>query len=167
MSLEDYDFITGTMVAYYIYCPRRCWLFAHHIQMEQNSDYVRIGKFYQDEIHKRNESRKDLEIGNFKIDEIKNECVIELKKSKSNIESAKYQLLYYLYHLEKLNVYKIGILKFKENTGEQKVILTDERRKEIEKLLKDIRKLISYPNPPKQKFGRKCYKCSYRNFCFA
>jgi len=166
MIIYNDSIITGTMVAYYTYCPRRCWLFAHHLQMEQNSNYVEIGRFYHDEFHQRNKNRKEISMPGFKIDEVEGKYIIELKKSKSDIQAAKYQLLFYLYQLHKMGIDKIGILKFKENKGQQKIVLTNENKKEIENILSEINSLITGPVPPVVKTKR-CAKCSYYKFCFA
>ena len=36
--------ITGTIVNYYFHCKRQCWLFANKINLEDNSEDVRLGK---------------------------------------------------------------------------------------------------------------------------
>lgn len=35
--------ITGTQMNYYFLCHTKLWYFAHHIQMEQESDLVALG----------------------------------------------------------------------------------------------------------------------------
>ena len=36
--------ITGTLVNYYHHCKRQCWLFYNKINLEDNSEDVRIGR---------------------------------------------------------------------------------------------------------------------------
>lgn len=36
--------LTGTIINYYFHCKRQCWLFAHRINLEDNSEDVRIGR---------------------------------------------------------------------------------------------------------------------------
>ena len=36
--------ITGTIVNYYFHCKRQCWLFYNKINLEDNSEDVRIGR---------------------------------------------------------------------------------------------------------------------------
>ena len=36
--------ITGTIINYYFHCKRQCYLFANRINLEDNSEDVRIGK---------------------------------------------------------------------------------------------------------------------------
>jgi len=36
--------ITGTIINYYFHCKRQCYLFANRINMEDNSEDVRIGR---------------------------------------------------------------------------------------------------------------------------
>ena len=36
--------LTGTIVNYYFHCKRQCWLFYNRINLEDNSEDVRIGR---------------------------------------------------------------------------------------------------------------------------
>lgn len=36
--------MTGTLINYYYVCKRKCWLFYNKINLEDNSEDVRIGK---------------------------------------------------------------------------------------------------------------------------
>lgn len=41
--------INGTIVNYYFFCKRQCYLFYNRINMEDNSEIVKIGKQLHDE----------------------------------------------------------------------------------------------------------------------
>ena len=41
--------ITGTLINYYIHCKRQCYLFYNKIEMEDESELVRIGKALHEE----------------------------------------------------------------------------------------------------------------------
>ena len=36
--------VNGTLVNYYIHCKRQCWLHSNRINMENNSEEVKVGK---------------------------------------------------------------------------------------------------------------------------
>ena len=62
--------INGTLINYYIHCKRQCWLAANRINLEENSEEVRIGRI----LHQlKLEDRKNTEIAidSIKIDKIR------------------------------------------------------------------------------------------------
>jgi len=72
--------ITGTLINYYFHCKTQCWLFANKINLEDNSEDVRIGKV----LHEINEEKSDnteIEIENIKIDKLTKDYLVEVKKS--------------------------------------------------------------------------------------
>ncbi len=48
--------ITGTLINYYFHCKTQCWLHANRINLEDNSEDVRIGKI----LHELLEDLKDI-----------------------------------------------------------------------------------------------------------
>ncbi|MDX5795588.1 Dna2/Cas4 domain-containing protein, partial [Clostridioides difficile] len=36
--------ITGTLINYYFHCKRQCWLLGNRINLEENSEDVKIGR---------------------------------------------------------------------------------------------------------------------------
>jgi CRISPR-associated exonuclease Cas4 len=49
---------TGTEVGYYLICQKKLWWFHHGIQMEQESDRVKMGRL----VHEKSYERKKKEI---------------------------------------------------------------------------------------------------------
>ncbi len=159
--------ITGTIINYYFHCKTQVWLHANRINLEDNSEDVRIGRV----LHEISEEKVDeVSFENIKLDKITKDYVIEVKKSDSDIEAAKWQLLYYLYKLEQVGVVKKGRLevfeKKKQNKKRFLVELDDENRKKLLKVLDDIEALINLPKPPEPKFEKHCKKCAYYEYCF-
>ena len=37
--------VNGTLINYYIHCPRQCYLFGNRINLEDNSETVDLGEF--------------------------------------------------------------------------------------------------------------------------
>jgi CRISPR-associated exonuclease Cas4 len=143
------------------------WLFANKINLEDNSEDVRIGKV----LHEINENKVDeVSFENIKVDKITKDYVIEVKKSDSDVEAGKWQLLFYLYKLKQKGIIKRGRLEvFEKKKGDKKryeVILSDENEKRLLEILKDIEKIIKNPFPPKPVFESKCKKCAYYEYCF-
>jgi len=72
--------ITGTYINYYFHCRRHLWLFAHSINMEQNSDAVTLGKFISETTYKREEH--EIQIDDIVLDfyDDKTKIIHEVKK---------------------------------------------------------------------------------------
>ena len=85
--------INGTIINYYFHCKRQCYLFANRLNLEDNSELVKIGKA----IHEQKSSDSDnseISIENIKVDKITKEYLKEIKKSDSDINASKWQLLF-------------------------------------------------------------------------
>ena len=109
--------VTGTLVNYYFVCKSKLWLFANKINLGDNSEDVRIGKV----LHEINEDRvSEVSIENIKVDKITKDYVIEVKKSDSDIEAGKWQLLFYLYRLKQKGIIKKGRLEVFEKHKQDK-----------------------------------------------
>ena len=82
--LDQKAFFTGTQVNYYIVCPTKLWYFSHHLQMEQTSDLVSLGKLLHETTYGR--IKKDVLIDSrISVDFVKksNKIVLhEIKKSR-------------------------------------------------------------------------------------
>jgi len=75
--------VTGTIINYYFVCKTKMYLHYHKINLEDNSEDVRIGKV----LHEINETRVDeVSFEGIKVDKITKDYVIEVKKSDSDIE---------------------------------------------------------------------------------
>jgi len=110
--------ITGTIVNYYFHCKRQCWLFCNKLNLEDNSEDVRIGRV----LHEiRNEKPPDA-IDNIKVDKITSEYVIEIKKSDADLIAAGEQLKYYLYILKQKGIDRKGKLECIEKNKHDKKI---------------------------------------------
>ena len=159
--------ITGILINYYFHCKTQLWLFANKINLEYNSEDVRIGKV----LHEIDEEKvKEVSFENIKVDKITKDYVVEVKKSDSDLEAAKWQLLFYLYILKQKGIIKKGRLEVFENNKQDKkrfeVILDKESEEKINKIIKDTERLISLPIPPEPKYNKKCKKCAYYEYCF-
>ncbi|NKQ39116.1 MAG: Dna2/Cas4 domain-containing protein, partial [Methanosarcinales archaeon] len=106
--------ITGVKISYYFICKSKLWLFSHNIQMEHNSENVKIGKIINESSYGRD--KKDVRIDNtICVDFIKKRDgleIHEIKKSKKMDDAHRWQLIYYLYYLNQKGVDAIGVLNY-------------------------------------------------------
>jgi len=137
--------INGTIINYYIHCKIQCWLFANKLNLEDNSEEVRIGRV----LHEIDETKVDeVSFENIKVDKITKDYVIEVKKSDSDIEAAKWQLLFYLYTLKQKGIIKKGRLEVFEkkrlNKKRFEIILDEKNEKRLLEIIKDIENLLNF-----------------------
>ncbi|PTD93816.1 CRISPR-associated protein Cas4 [archaeon SCG-AAA382B04] len=160
--------LTGVEINYYFICKTKLWLFSNHVQMEDESELVKLGKLTHKESFEREE--KEVNIGPIKFDYIRRRNKLEIhevKKSKKMYESHLYQLLYYLYYLKQLGIEASGVLKYPRLREEKKVELTREKENEIKSLIQEVKDVLNRDSFPKPEWKEICKKCAYREFCFS
>ena len=161
--------ITGTLINYYFHCKRQCWLFGNKINLEDNSEDVRIGKVLH-ELKSEGKKNTEIAIDNVKIDKITDEYLIEMKKSDADEEAAKWQTLLYLKILKDKGIDRKGRMEFIEKNRLDKksitVELTEEYDKQLDELMEKIEALITEEKPPESSKQPKCRKCAYYEYCF-
>ena len=161
--------ITGTLINYYFHCKTQCWLHANRINLEDNSEDVRIGKILH-EISEEKNKKSEISIDNIKIDKLTSKYLVEVKKSDSDPEAAKWQVLLYLYKLKGKGVVKKGKIEFIEKKKQSKKIhyveLDEVNEKELLEILVQIENLIYLSKPPEPNFENKCKRCAYYEYCF-
>lgn len=158
--------ITGTIVNYYFFCKRQCYLFYNRINMENNSEAVKIGK----QLHEQNKAKKkEISIENIKIDKITDDYVTEIKKSDADIEAALWQLKYYMYVLHNKGIDKDGKLEVIEKNKQDRSVIYIEFSEslifEVEECLKEIEFFLQKDEIPQIKLSNKCKKCAYYEYC--
>ena len=160
--------INGTLISYYFICKTKLWLHANRLNLEDNSEDVRIGKVLH-EINEDKAKQTEIKIDNVKIDKLTKEYLVELKKSDSDPEAVKWQVLLYLYKLKNKGIERKGKVDYHEknnNTKSEVIILDDENEKALLNVLEMISRLIDTDVPPPPKFENKCKKCAYFDYCF-
>jgi len=161
--------ITGTLINYYFHCKTQCWLHANRINLEDNSEDVRIGKVLH-EINEEKGNNTEIAIDNIKIDKLTKEYLVEIKKSDSDPEAVKWQVLLYLYKLKLKGVEKKGKIEFIEKNRQNKKVhiveLDEVNQKELLEVLEQIEALVALSKPPEPKLERHCKKCAYYTYCF-
>ena len=161
--------VNGTLINYYFHCKRQCWLHGNRVNLEDNSEDVKIGKAIH-EVKEKEGKNTEISIDNIKIDKITNEYLVEIKKSDSDYEAVKWQVLFYLRILKAKGIDRKGKIEFVEkNKSKNKIFyeeLDEEKEKKLIEIENDIVELLQQLTPPKVKFDNKCKKCAYYEYCY-
>jgi CRISPR-associated exonuclease Cas4 len=161
--------VNGTLISYYFICKTKLWLHANRINLEDNSEDVRIGKILH-ELQEEKNKQSEISIDNVKIDKLTSEYLVEIKKSDSDPEAVKWQVLLYLYTLKGKGVERKGKIEFIEKNRQNKKVhyveLDEVNEKELLEVLAKIKALINEERPPEPIFENKCKKCAYYEYCF-
>jgi len=161
--------VTGTDIWYYFICKRQCWLMVHRIAPDEEDENIEIGRFIHE--YRYGRQKKELDLGSVKIDrviKVKGELVVrEIKKSSRFLESARFQLLYYLDVLRNMGVIAKGELVFPEERDKETVEWTPEGKEKLNKAVEEIRRIARLAVPPEPRKIGFCKKCAYREYCWA
>lgn len=159
--------ITGIMIYYYFICQRRLWYFVNQINMEQNSELVKIGKIL-DETTYTKEKKQILIDNTINIDFIKNGAVLhEVKKTKAIEEAGIWQIKYYIYYLQNKGIKNIKAkIDFPLLRETKEVTLKEEDKEILENVIKNIEEIAQMDKPPKAIDSKVCSKCSYFDLCY-
>ena len=161
--------ITGTIVNYFIHCKRQCWLFAHKMNFEDDSEDVRIGRILH-EIRSEGRNNTEIQIDGIKVDKLTDDYVVELKKSDADIEATKWQTLFYLYVLKQKGLVRKGRLEFIERNKQTKKTIELELDLLLEQklinLLEEIEQYLLENKPAEAIYDKKCDRCAYYAYCY-
>lgn len=161
--------VNGTLINYYFHCKRQCYLHGNRLNLEDNSEAVKIGKAVHEE---REEKAKnaELQIENIKIDALTDKYLVEIKKSDADVEASEWQLLLYLKILKEKGIDRIGKLEFVERNKQKKnvilVELTEEKEQKLEQYIAQITDLINGDEIPLVQNKTSCKSCAYYEYCY-
>ena len=161
--------LNGTLVNYYLHCKRQCWLHGNRVNLEDNSENVKVGKALH-EIKAQQSPQTELAIENIKVDKLTKDYLVEIKKSDADIDAVTWQVLYYLKVLKSKGIERKGKIEFIEkNKTENKIVYveyTEEAEKILEEMEKEILKLLEGELPEKKAKLGTCKKCAYYEYCY-
>lgn len=160
--------MNGTLMNYYFHCKRQCYLFGNRLNLEDNSEQVKIGKAIHEE--KLQGENTEIAIDQIRLDKLSKEYLTEIKKSDADAEAAKWLLLYYLVILKEKGIERKGRLEFIEkNKTDKKIIyleLTEELQEQVRGYEKEIENLLKGDNVPEPIHKPHCKKCAYYEYCY-
>lgn len=171
--------LSATLIAYIVFCKRRCWLHTHGIRMEHTSDLVTEGKLIGETTYPNRAARyKEIELsatlpggltGTAKIDyyDATDKVVHEVKKSNSREEAHQWQVRFYLYLLE-LNGIEgaTGLLEYPKLRQTDEVFLTEPGREYLLESIQTVQLLMETETCPPRLLKSKCNNCAYFDFCW-
>jgi CRISPR-associated exonuclease Cas4 len=161
--------LTGTIINYYFHCKRQCWLFAHRINLEDNSEDVRIGRIMH-ELKSEGKANTEIAIDSIKVDKLTGDYLVEMKKSDADPEAVRWQVLYYLKVLKSKGINKKGKIEFSEKNKQDNKIhyvdLTQDLEVEVDRLALQINNFLESDAPPAAERQAKCKRCAYFEYCF-
>jgi CRISPR-associated exonuclease Cas4 len=158
---------TGTEVGYYFVCKKKLWWFAHGVEMERESDRVRMGRLVHEESYARR--KKELNVDDrIVLDWREDGCVHEVKLTDSMERAHEMQLLYYLYYLKhRKGVQGLrGQIDYPKLRETKTVELTEEREREVEAALAEMREIVRSRRAPEVEWMKVCAACSYAELCW-
>ena len=162
-------YVSGTLVWYYYICPREVWLIGHQINPDEDDANVSLGRFIQDYSYPR--ERKELLIGHSKMDvfHVSDDGLVvgEVKKSSWYRDSARMQLAFYLSELKQRGIKATGELRFPREKRKEEVVLDEETEQELDRVRREILRILYLPKPPEPAKIRVCKKCAYAEFCWS
>lgn len=134
--------------------------------MESENENVKIGKLI-DETTYKNRKKHILIDNTINIDFITEHNLLhEVKKSKKVEEAGIAQLKYYLYYLKKRGVEGLkGKIDYPLLKQSVIVELNQYDEIEIEKIVKEIIKIVSLNLPPEYEKKKICKSCAYYDLC--
>ena len=161
--------VNGTLINYYFHCKRQCYLHGNRLNLEDNSESVKIGKAIHEEKSEKGKNT-EITIDNIKLDKLTSEYLVEVKKSDADITAATWQLMYYLKILKSKGIERKGKLEFIEkNKSDKKIIiveLDEENEIKLDNYVKEIEELIISDKIPETLNKGKCKKCAYYEYCY-
>src|SRR5438067_6865481 len=160
-SGKEVPVFTGTEVGYYFVCKKKLWWFAHGMEMERGSDRVKLGKLVHEESYAR--KKKELKVDDrIVLDWSEDGVIHEVKLTDSMEQAHEMQLLYYLYYLKCKGVEGLrGQIDYPKLRETKEVELTEEKEREIEKALVEMRRIVSSRKAPEVEWMKICGKCAY------
>ncbi len=159
--------INATVFYSFQVCPREAWLYHHGLSSDKENPYLDLGRLVHERSYQRD--RKEIFVDQLlKIDLFRGELVAEVKKSSRHLEAARLQLAYYLYYLKKEKGLEFeGILLFPKERKTERVKLTEDLEREIEKILDRMTPILMRDEPPPVRKTRYCKSCAFFEFCWS
>lgn len=170
--------INATLLNLYHVCPRECWLHANGINMETTSETVADGKLLHETSYpQRAEQYEEIEIsatfnrieltGKIDFYDARNKIIHEIKRSDKVEAAHQWQVKYYLWLLELNDINEAkGILEYPKLRQTDEVLLSEDDRRHLEKMVSEIPSVIQSATCPAKLNGKICKSCSYYDLCY-
>ncbi|MBN8587426.1 MAG: CRISPR-associated protein Cas4 [Rhodothermia bacterium] len=169
--------IGGMLLGYYNLCPRKAWLSASGIEMEQESEAVALGRLLHETSYERTDKEVLLEavyqgvtlVGKLDGANLRDKVLYEVKKSKSAEESHIWQIKFYLWLLALSGKPEFTAeIRYPLLRKTQEVVLEEGDAEKLGEMVLRLAELLRAETPPDRILQRKfCAKCAYEEYCYA
>ena len=132
--------VNGTLINYYVHCKRQCYLHGNRLNLEDNSELVKVGRALHEE--KNDSNNTEIEIENIKIDKLTKDYRIRRKG-------------------------KLQVMEKNKTKGKSFIIeLNEESERNLEHMKNEIAMLIDSDEIPPTIGKASCKKCAYYEYCY-
>lgn len=156
--------VTGISIQYATVCKRELWFYLHGVDINRDNPHIATGSDVDSRFYSDSESRIiDSMIAPDMLDDGR---IVEVKPSSDNPESARNQLLFYLWYLEKFyDMETSGVLAYPTERKREEVILSEQNIEKVESLIQTVYNVFYMDSPPEFEKKPVCESCAYRDFC--
>jgi CRISPR-associated exonuclease Cas4 len=163
---EVYTKFTGTEVGYFFVCKKKLWWVHHGIQMENESDRVKLGRHVHQNSYERR--KKEISIDNKIVLDWQSDGVVHEVKLSDRMERAhEFQLLYYIFYLRQKGVEGLkGRIDYPKLRQTREVEMTAEKEAELKTALAEMDEIVRRKTPPDVEYLKICRSCSFAELCW-
>lgn len=159
--------VNGTLVWYYGICKRQVWFMGHGVFPDQDHDKIVLGRHIHNLFFNRFKIKEEFVDNVIRVDIVRDRnLIIEVKSSSASLESAKDQVLFYIYYLSKKGIEFEGEIRVPEERLIIHLKLDRDNKSRIEEIIRNIENIISMELPPKPIKVRYCNGCAYKEMCW-
>jgi CRISPR-associated exonuclease Cas4 len=170
LTPEEFEALrtNGIKVNYWAVCPRKLWLFAKGMRMEQSSDRVLLGRLLHEGAYPSLPRREVMLDELVRVDVVEGQGrVLEGKHSRRLVHAARLQVAYYLLYLRHLGAGDmVGELRFPKERRREEVRLTPDLEEQVADALREIARVEAMPSPPHVDYMSICRPCAYAELCW-
>lgn len=174
--------IGGMLIGYYLICPRKAWLSANGLWMEQESETVALGKLLDESSYARSDKNVMLHaetsdgislVGKLDRANLHEGVLHETKKGKSCEEAHIWQVRFYLWLLKRNGVARAdgssftGQIDYPALRRTEAVRLEETHEDQLAEWATELHRVLQRPTPPPRIAQRNfCRKCAFEELCY-
>lgn len=151
--------ITGTLIKNFFHCKRQAYLYYYGLNF--TTDIIKVG-----EIMHKEQKPQEYVFERIKVDDIKNNTLIEYKKTSANLKGTRIQVLHYLDYFWSKGLKIKGIIKDLTYKANYTIEYNQENRQELYEAYEKIKNILDGDMPPRLKLKKNCKGCSFFDYCW-
>ncbi|MFW6047304.1 MAG: Dna2/Cas4 domain-containing protein [Candidatus Woesearchaeota archaeon] len=151
--------ITGTLIKNFFHCKRQAYLYYYGLNFR--TEIVKTG-----EVMHQEQKPAEYVFEKIKVDDIKDNLLIEYKKTSANLKGTRMQVLHYLDYFWSKGIKLKAIIKDLTYKTNYNVEFTKENKQELENAYRHIQSTLEGDMPPRLKAKKNCKGCSFFDYCW-